>query len=187
MDLELIKTSINKKSRTIYGVYYYTPAIGDGDETRIFSLANSIKNGGASTCFFPDVVPNPYSDKRVLDLYLNYDGHLKNYADIFIDKGLLGFYSKECIEFVIAHEIGHIAKSHGSFNNSLTQMQRELEADRYAAMLLGRNCLNELTELITKSHERSVAHGLSKCSLWYLFEYHKDRLRQFENPKRKIV
>ena len=187
MQLELIKSGINKKSRTLYGVYYYTPDVVDTDETSIFSLANSVKNGGASTCFFPEVVPNRYSDKKVLERYFNYEGYLKSYADIFIDKGLIGFYSKDCIEFTIAHELGHIAMSHGSDNNRLTQTQRELEADRYAAMLLGKNCLNELTELITKSHERSVSHGLSKCSLWYLFDYHKDRLKQFENPKRKIV
>ena len=187
MQLELIKSGINKKSRTLYGVYYFTPTLEDDDETSVFTFTNSIKNGGASTCFFAEVVPNRYSDKKVYDLYFNYDGYLKSYADIFIDRGIKGFYSDGCIEFAIAHEIGHIAKSHGSDNNKLTTTERELEADKYAAMLLGRNCYNELHELLVKSHERAVSHGLSRCSLKYLLEFHGKRLEQFKHPKRKIV
>jgi hypothetical protein len=51
MQLELIKSGINKKSRTLYGVYYFTPTLEDDDETSMFTFTNSIKNGGASTCF----------------------------------------------------------------------------------------------------------------------------------------
>jgi hypothetical protein len=187
MQLELIKAGINKKTKTLYGVYFATPDEEGLTNLKLFTKEKALRAGGAIAYFFDEPVPNYYSAKKVYDKYFNYDGNLKNYADVFIDRELKNYCSPECMEFLIHHEIGHIANSHGSDNNKVPQDDREVQADRYASMVLGRNCYNELYELLTMSHKFNMDHGTATCSLEYLLRFHEKRLVALKNPKRKIV